>query len=101
MPLLQIQPKFKAEANRMITSGEAAEEVQHTPQKSVTQPDYFGSMVNEDGQSGTQVGICYITAWSASIGSTLVKSSVSRLGDGQSDPVSLAQFLRLPNKWMG
>ena len=35
------------------------------------------------------------------IGSTLVTPPVSRLGDGQPDPVSLAQFPRLPNKWMG
>ena len=50
MPPLQIQPKFRAEANRMITSAEAAEEVQHAPQKSATRPNYFGSMVQMANQ---------------------------------------------------
>ena len=45
MPPLQIQPKFRAQANRMIASAEAAEKIQHTPQKSVTRPNYLGSMV--------------------------------------------------------
>ena len=99
MPPLQIQPKFRAEVNRMIMSAEAAEEVQHMPQKKCNLARLWQD--GEDGQSGTQVGICYNTNWSASIGSTLVKPSVSRLGDGRSDPVSPAQFLRLPNKWMG
>ena len=37
----------------------------------------------EDGQSGTQVGVCYTTAWSARTGSTPVKPSVSWLEDDQ------------------
>ena len=101
MPPLQMQPKFRAQANRMITSVEAAEKIQHTPQKSATRPNYLHWQHVEDGQSGTQVGVCYTTVWSARTGSTPVKPSVSRLGDGQSDPVSLVQFPRLPNEWRG
>ena len=34
----------------MIMSAEAAEEVQHAAQKSVTRPNYFGSMVKMANQ---------------------------------------------------
>ena len=34
----------------MITGAEAAEEIQHMPQKSATWPDYFGSMVEMANQ---------------------------------------------------
>ena len=34
----------------MITSAEAAEEVQHAAQKSATRPNYFGSMVKMANQ---------------------------------------------------
>ena len=50
IPPLQIQPKFRAEANRMVASAEAAETIWHTPQKSAIRPDYFGSMVEMANQ---------------------------------------------------
>ena len=100
MPLLQIQPKFKAEANRMITSGEAAEEVQHVPQKSATWPNYFGSMVKMANQ-GLKLASVTPPPGPPALDQLLLSHQFLGLGDGRSDPVSLAQFLRLPNKWMG